>query len=134
MQWYLGVLKQYANFHGRARRTEFWMYALFNALIAAVLLILNAVVSKGSVSGPFYLLLVLYNLAVLLPSLAVGVRRLHDTNRSGFWILIGLIPLVGAIILIVFYASPGTQGPNSHGADPKAVQPGGAYNPGAAPA
>lgn len=127
MQWYLGVLKQYANFSGRARRKELWMFALFNVVIAAVLLILNAAVSKGSVSGPFYILLVLYYLAVLLPSIAVGVRRLHDTNRSGFWILISLVPIVGSIVLLVFYLLPGDAGANSHGADPKAA--GGAYAP-----
>ncbi len=122
MEWYTKVLKNYVGFSGRARRTEFWMFALFNAIIAGVLNVLWRMTDVGA----FYWLYVLYAVAVFLPSLAVGVRRLHDTNRSGWWILIGLIPIVGAIVLIVFYATEGNRGANQYGEDPKAIESGAA--------
>ncbi|WP_323100212.1 DUF805 domain-containing protein [Intrasporangium sp. YIM S08009] len=122
MEWYTKVLQNYVGFSGRARRTEFWMFALFNAIIAGVLNVLWRVTDVGV----FYWLYVLYAVAVFLPSLAVGVRRLHDTNRSGWWILIGLIPIVGAIVLIVFYATEGNRGANQYGEDPKAIESGAA--------
>ena len=118
MQWYLKVLRQYTDFNGRARRTEYWMFTLFSVIISVVLAILDAVLD--TYAGGFGLLGVLYSLAVLLPSLAVGARRLHDTGRSAWWLLIGLIPLIGTIVLIVFFALDGYRGPNAHGPDPKA--------------
>lgn len=115
MNWYLDVLKKYAVFTGRARRTEYWMFVLFNVIIAAVLCVVEGLLgSPGIICG-------LYSLAVILPSLGVAVRRLHDTNRSGWWILIGLVPLIGAIVLFIFMVLPGTPGENSFGADPKAA-------------
>jgi len=117
MQWYLKVLRQYADFNGRARRTEYWMFTLFSVIISVVLAILDSVL--GASAGGFGLLQGLYALAVLLPSLAVGARRLHDTGRSGWWLLIGLIPLIGAIVLIVFFVIDGDRGPNAYGPDPK---------------
>lgn len=131
MNWYVKVLKQYVDFSGRARRTEYWMFALFNAIVAIVLSLIDGFVlgsgafaaSAGGGSAGFSVNLgilgTIYSLAVLLPSLGVAVRRLHDTNRSGWWLLIGLIPIIGAIVLLVFLVSEGTRGPNSHGADPK---------------
>ena len=118
MEWYLKVLRQYADFNGRARRTEYWMFTLFSVIISVVLALIDNLVIGTSATG-FGVLGLIYSLAVLLPSLAVGARRLHDTNRSGWWLLIGLIPLVGAIILIVFFATEGNRGPNPHGPDPK---------------
>ena len=116
MNWYLTVLKNYAGFSGRARRTEFWMFVLVSFLISIVLGIIDAILDTKI---PGYL----YNLAVLIPSLAVGVRRLHDTGRSGLWLLIGLVPLVGGIVLIVFWATEGEAGSNAYGSNPKlAVQ------------
>ncbi|MGW0468814.1 DUF805 domain-containing protein [Streptomyces sp. NPDC003027] len=112
MNWYLDVLKKYAVFSGRARRKEFWMFTLFNVLISIVLSVIDAALG-------IQLLSLIYTLAVLIPALAVSVRRLHDTGRSGWWILIGLVPLVGFIILIVFYASEGNQTENAHGPNPK---------------
>ncbi|MFF7178403.1 DUF805 domain-containing protein [Streptomyces sp. NPDC008121] len=112
MNWYLDVLKKYAVFSGRARRKEFWMFTLFSVLISIVLTIIDSMLG-------IQLLSLIYSLAVLIPTLAVSIRRLHDTGRSGWWILIGLIPLVGAIILIVFYASEGNQTENAHGPNPK---------------
>lgn len=115
MNWYLAVLKNYAGFSGRARRTEYWMFALVNFVITLVLEIL-AVVAR-----PLLFIEVIYGLAVLVPSLAVLSRRLHDTDKSFWWALIGIIPLVGSIVLIVFACLPGTPGPNKYGADPKQV-------------
>lgn len=121
MQWYLKVLRQYADFSGRARRTEFWMFVLFNVIAGVILNILDNALGltygpEGSTTG---YLGAIYGLAVLIPSLAVGARRLHDTARTGWWLLIGFIPLVGAIILIVFWASDGQRGPNQYGPNPK---------------
>ena len=136
MNWYLKVLKQYVDFSGRARRKEYWMFTLFNVIIMVVLSAVDGLVfgagsfagntDPGSVSASVNLgvLTTIYVLAVLLPSLAVSVRRLHDTDRSGWWLLIGLVPLVGGIVLLVFYVLAGTPGPNRFGADPKAVTAG----------
>jgi uncharacterized membrane protein YhaH (DUF805 family) len=115
MNWYLAVLKNYVGFSGRARRTEYWMFALFNCIVLLVLYILAIAVHA------LIVLYILYALAVLLPSLAVAFRRLHDTGRSAWWILIGLVPFVGGIVLLVFACLPGTPGPNQYGPDPKAV-------------
>ncbi|BDH03819.1 MULTISPECIES: DUF805 domain-containing protein [Streptomyces] len=112
MHWYVDVLKKYAVFSGRARRQEYWMFFLFNLIISIVLAIVDAALDTQ-------VLQLVYALAVLLPSLAVGVRRLHDTGRSGWMMLIGLIPLVGPIILIVFLASEGKPEVNQHGPNPK---------------
>ena len=117
MNWYLAVLKNYVGFSGRARRTEYWMFALFNAIIFLVLAILAAVTR----SPFFWVLYAIYALAVIIPSLAVTWRRMQDTGRNGLWILLGLIPLVGGIILLVFMLLPGTPGPNEFGPDPKAI-------------
>jgi uncharacterized membrane protein YhaH (DUF805 family) len=115
MQWYLAVLKNYVGFSGRARRTEYWMYTLFNFIIAMVLFVLDVATKTGF----FAALIVLYELAVLLPTLAVLVRRLHDIGQSGWWILISLVPFIGSIVLLVFTVLPGNQGPNKYGDDPK---------------
>ena len=114
MDWYLAVLKKYAVFEGRARRKEYWMFVLFNFIIAIVLSIVEGFVNaSGIISG-------LYSLAVFIPSIAVLARRLHDTNRSGWWILIGFVPLIGFIVLLVFAVMEGTNGSNDYGSDPKA--------------
>jgi uncharacterized membrane protein YhaH (DUF805 family) len=132
MQWYTDVIKKYVEFSGRARRKEFWMFVLINFAISVVLSIIDRVIGTDSANGGG-LLQSIYGLAVLLPSIAVAVRRLHDTNRSGWWILIGLIPLVGTIILIVFYATDGDAGDNKYGPDPKAAERSGAAFPGGEP-
>jgi uncharacterized membrane protein YhaH (DUF805 family) len=120
MQWYMDVLRQYAVFTGRARRTEYWMFTLFSVIIALVLAVLDYALGLSFMPGGTGLLGLLYSLAVLLPSLGVSIRRLHDTGRSGWWLLIALVPLVGGIVLIVFLATAGTVGSNSYGPDPKA--------------
>jgi len=113
MNWYLEVLKKYAVFSGRARRTEFWMFVLVNFIITLVLAVIESLLGSGGVLGG------LYGLAVLIPGLAVSVRRLHDTNRSGWWYLINLIPLIGWIIFIIFAAQDSQPGPNQYGPNPK---------------
>jgi len=121
MQWYLDVLKKYVVFSGRARRKEFWMFTLFSAIISIVLSVIDRAIGTDSSTGTG-LLGGIYSLLVLLPSLAVTVRRLHDTNRSGAWIFIGLLPIIGWIVLLVFTVQEGTPGENSHGPDPKAAE------------
>jgi uncharacterized membrane protein YhaH (DUF805 family) len=121
MQWYMQVLRQYTVFTGRARRTEYWMFTLFSTMIAIVLAVLDNSLGLSFMPGGTGLLGLLYSLAVLLPSIGVSIRRLHDTGRSGWWLLIALIPLVGVIVLIVFLATAGNAGPNSYGQDPKAT-------------
>jgi len=117
VQWYLEVLKKYAVFDGRAHRTEFWMFALVNFIIGIILGILDGILGTPGASGLGFLG-GLYGLAVLVPSLAVAVRRLHDIGRSGWWLLVGLIPLIGFIVLIVWYAKEGDRSPNEYGPDP----------------
>jgi uncharacterized membrane protein YhaH (DUF805 family) len=113
MNWYLEVLQKYTVFTGRAHREEYWMFVLFNMIIAFAL---NFI--EGLAGGPG-LLASIYSLAVLLPSIAVGIRRLHDTGRSGWWLLIALVPLVGTIVLIVFMVQDSKPGDNLYGPNPK---------------
>ena len=115
MEWYLKVLREYVGFSGRARRKEYWMFFLFNMIASLILSVVEYYAGLPSfLSG-------LYSLAVLLPSLAVTFRRLHDTGRSGAWILIALIPLVGAIILLVFMCTDSQSDDNKYGPNPKAT-------------
>lgn len=115
MNWYLKVLKQYADFNGRARRKEYWMFTLFSALIS------YAIQGIGFATGieAFTYLAIIYSVAVFIPSLAVVVRRLHDVEKSGWFWFIVLIPLVGVIWLLVLLCTNGTEGPNKYGLDPK---------------
>jgi uncharacterized membrane protein YhaH (DUF805 family) len=108
--WKRVVLERYAQFEGRSGRAEFWWYFLAGVIISIVFNILIAITSF------FWVIYVIYGLAVLIPGLAVAIRRLHDTDKSGWWLLIGLVPLVGIIVLIVFWATEGTPGPNQFGA------------------
>lgn len=119
MKWYLMALKKYAEFNGRSRRQEYWMFLLFNMIFAMVVMALDNVLGIAMESigyGPLY---GLYTLAMFIPGLSVGVRRLHDIEKSGWMMLIALIPLIGAIWLIVLFAKNGTVGPNQYGEDPK---------------
>ena len=108
-QNYVNVLKNYVTFSGRATRSEYWYFILVNFIIAVLIGIIGVLVHLPVLSD-------LYSLAILLPSFAVGARRLHDTDRSGWWLLIGLIPLVGAIVLLVFFVQKGTEKENRFGA------------------
>jgi len=118
ISWYLAALKKYAVFSGRAQRKEYWFFVLFNVLIVLALGFVEGALgiapeSDASVLG------MLYILAVLLPIYAVSVRRLHDTGRSGWWILIGFIPLLGGIIFLIFMIQEGDVGQNAYGSNPK---------------
>ena len=117
MDWYLAVLKKYAEFSGRARRKEYWMFALVSFLVSVVIGVLATMVSALGV------LTWVYTLATLIPSIAVGVRRLHDTGRSGWWGLLALIPLIGTIIVVVFLCQDGQAGDNAWGPNPKTSAP-----------
>ncbi len=111
MNWYLAALKKYVDFSGRARRKEYWFFFLFNIIIMIVLTAIDAMLGLGFLG-------LIYALAVILPAISVTIRRLHDTDRVGWWILIGLVPVVGGIILLVFMVLPGTSGDNQFGPDP----------------
>jgi uncharacterized membrane protein YhaH (DUF805 family) len=115
MDWYLTVLKKYAVFSGRARRREYWTFTLVNILIGIALGIITFVVPPLRALGH------VYSLVLLIPSLAVFVRRLHDTGRSGWWFFIGFIPLVGAILLLLFLALDSEPEHNQYGPNPKAA-------------
>ena len=119
MNWYLKVLKQYADFAGRARRKEYWMFTLFNIIFLFLAAIIDNILGIAYEAIGYGPLSTLYMLAVLIPGLAVTVRRLHDIGKSGWWILIGLIPVVGAIVLLVFMVMDSQPGGNQFGPNPK---------------
>ncbi|WP_298495405.1 DUF805 domain-containing protein [uncultured Maritimibacter sp.] len=126
------VFSKYATFSGRSRRAELWWFVLFCFIANLVLSVVDsflfgATTETGSLATGDYsfssqtdtpILSMIFALATLIPSIAVGVRRMHDINRSGWWLLIWFIPLVGWIILIVWYAKAGDRGPNRFGPDP----------------
>lgn len=114
MNWYLEPWKKYADFSGRACRAEYWIFTLINFVIALVITFSENIVGSPGI------LSILFSLAVLLPSLAVGVRRLHDTGRSGWWILIALVPMIGTIIVLILFALPGKPEGDKYGPDPLA--------------
>ncbi|MFF3209747.1 DUF805 domain-containing protein [Streptomyces sp. NPDC002886] len=115
MHYFTDVVKRYVDFNGRARRQEYWMYVLFYVALVVVAMIIDFAAGTYPL---FYLLVVL---GLFLPTLGVGVRRLHDQDKSGWWILVGIIPFVGWIWAIVLMATEGTPGPNQYGPSPKAV-------------
>ena len=119
MNWYIEVLKKYAVFSGRARRKEYWFFALFNVIIIIALTLIDVSVGLYDVVADIGLLSGLYSLAVFVPSIAVSIRRLHDTDRTGWWLLIAFIPLIGAIVLLVFALLDSTPGDNRYGPNPK---------------
>lgn len=120
IEWYKKVvLNNYANFNGRARRSEYWYFTLMNIIIAVILAVIDSVAGLtfgGLTSGPIG---TLYSLAVFIPGLAVLVRRLHDVGKSGWFFFIILIPLVGVIWLLVLLCTDGEKGTNQYGSDPK---------------
>ncbi|MDF7679218.1 DUF805 domain-containing protein [Enterobacteriaceae bacterium ESL0689] len=127
MHWYFKALRNYAVFSGRASRMEYWMYTLITTIISIIIMILDITLFDWQPLtdtlygtrfswGP---LLSIYILLTFLPNLALSFRRLHDTDHSAWWLLISLVPLVGGIVLLVFYCLPGTQGDNRFGPDPK---------------
>lgn len=125
MDWFVAALKKYAVFTGRARRKEYWYFVLFYLLIHAGLSFIQSML-WGTYGTYYYgghggILTSFFALVMLVPSLAVGVRRLHDTNRSGWWLLIGMIPIVGAVILIWFMVQDSQPGNNRFGPNPKTM-------------
>jgi uncharacterized membrane protein YhaH (DUF805 family) len=127
MNWYLKVLNNYAVFSGRARRKEYWMFVLVFLITLIIAAILDNVLGitfkfgegEMAMKFPYGYIYVLYSLALLIPSLAVGVRRLHDTGRSGWMMLLCLIPIIGGIWLLVLMLIEGTPGENEYGLNPK---------------
>lgn len=114
MEWYIKVLKNYVTFTGRARRKEYWMFTLFNIIVSIVLSIITGFIGLPEIA-------ILYSLAVFLPSIAVAIRRLHDTGRSGWWLLISFVPFIGIIILIIFTVQESHE-ENQYGENPKLVE------------
>lgn len=143
MEWMTMPLKRYAEFSGRSRRKEYWMYVLLIVIVAVVLSVIETALGmRQMILGMYGPLTLLLWLATLCPNIAVGVRRLHDTNRSGWWMLIGIVPyaisiallfsgnlvmagilafaaLILGVVLLVFMVLDGTKGPNKYGPDPK---------------
>ena len=115
MNWYLEVVKKYAVFSGRAHRQEYWMFVLINLIIGFGLGFIEGLVGLPGV------LSTLYGLAILLPSLGVSIRRLHDTGRTGWWVLISFVPILGLIVLIVFMVKDSQPGDNMYGPNPRGI-------------
>lgn len=116
MNYFLAALKKYAVFSGRAQRAEYWYFFLFNLIICIVVQIIGAAAHSATVA---LTIVTIYGLALILPSLAVAVRRLHDTNHSGGWWFINLVPLIGGIWFFVLTVLDSTPGDNKYGPNPK---------------
>ncbi|WP_299774887.1 DUF805 domain-containing protein [uncultured Pseudoteredinibacter sp.] len=112
MEYFMDALKRYADFSGRARRKQYWMFVLFYFIFSIVVTIVDSILGTAFLG-------MIFGLAMLVPSLAIGARRLHDTGRTGWWQLIALIPLIGMIVLIVFYVQD-SHPDNDYGPNPKA--------------
>jgi uncharacterized membrane protein YhaH (DUF805 family) len=121
MEWYLMVWKKFGKFDGRSRRKEYWMFVLFNTLICLSLFLPCLALRMRGIGLIFFTLYVIYLLIALIPSIACAVRRLHDTGKSGWWLLIGLIPLI-SLLLIVFLAIDSEPDSNEYGPNPKFSQ------------
>lgn len=126
MKWYLKVLNNYATFSGRARRSEFWFFVLFNMIFAILAMaidnILGTTLNMGyRVSIPYGYIYLIYVLAVFIPGLAVAVRRLHDVGKSGWMYFVVLIPIIGAIWLLVLFFADSQSGSNKWGENPKEI-------------
>jgi uncharacterized membrane protein YhaH (DUF805 family) len=120
MDWYLEVWRKYGDFHGRARRREYWMFQLMNAVAVAAI---EGLVFAGGARlalGTFALLMV-YCIAAIIPNFAVTTRRLHDTGRPGWWQLIAFVPLIGIFIVLYFLVQDSETGSNEYGPNPKTV-------------
>ncbi len=120
LDWMLMPLRRYADFSGRSRRKEYWMFVLGVLIVTIVLSIVEGILGlSGMVAGAYGPVTALFFLGIIVPSIAVQVRRMHDQDKSGWWVLIALIPLIGSIVLLVFMCLEGTRGDNRFGADPK---------------
>lgn len=118
---YKKVWKNFANFNGRASRADYWWFVLANMIVSAVISLLAVMGGDSFVAVIFSALSGLYSLAILIPTLALSVRRLHDINKSGWWYLINLVPCIGVIVFLVFCCIAGTPGDNQYGPDPYQV-------------
>lgn len=121
MNWYLEALKKYAVFQGRSRRKEYWFFALFNIIISIVLSFIDVAAGIFSPATGIGLLSGLYALIILIPGISVTVRRLHDTGRTGWWLFIVFIPVIGLIVLLVFMVLDSDSTENAYGANPKSL-------------
>jgi len=119
----LQPFRKYADFKGRARRKEYWLYAVFVIVLMMVLTFLDVLLDLIHYESGIGLLSGLFLLGTIIPSTAVVVRRLHDIDRTGWWYLFAFVPLIGVIVLLIFACTPGTKGSNRFGADPKAAEP-----------
>ena len=119
MNWYLEVLKKYAAFDGRSRRKEYWFFILFNVLISMALAFIDRLMGNVDPETGLGLFSGIYALGVMIPGMAVSVRRLHDTGRSGWWLLINLVPVIGAIVFLYFMVLDSTPERNEYGPSPK---------------
>ena len=120
MEYFLHVVRNYAVFTGRARRKEYWMFILFNFLFSFAAMLADYILGTGVGGSPYGIIYSLYSLALIIPGIAVGVRRLHDVGKSGWFTLIVFVPVVGAVWLIILACTEGTHGENQYGPDPKA--------------
>ncbi|MDK1287594.1 DUF805 domain-containing protein [Pseudoalteromonas umbrosa] len=114
MEWYISVLKNYAVFEGRSRRKEYWMFFLFNFIASFIFGFFDGLFGTSFLS-------IIYALVILVPSIALSIRRLHDTGRSGWWLLIAFVPVIGALALLVFAVLEGDEGENQYGPNPKGL-------------
>ena len=122
MSWFLMAIKKYAQFDGRSQRSEYWFFALFYILFAIAATLIDVGIGSYDPQSGFGLLSAILAIGLFIPSLSVSVRRLHDTDRSGWWLLICLIPLVGAIWFLVLMVFDSTPGNNRFGPNPKALE------------
>jgi len=122
-QYFVDTLKNnYANFEGRARRSEYWYFTLFSFLISIAFSVLTVILGS-TIGGIVSIISMIFSLAIFVPSIALGVRRLHDIGKPGWWFLIILIPLIGIIVLIVFFVTDSQPGTNMYGPNPKNSNP-----------
>lgn len=122
-QWMIEPIRNYAKFSGRARRAEYWWFALFVIIVSFVLGAIEAMIFGPGAFAPYGIgpIAGLFTLAILVPSIALTFRRLHDLDRSAWWVLLGLIPVIGTLVLLFWYVQRGTPGDNRFGPDPLAT-------------
>ena len=122
MQWLKEVIAKYATFRGRARRREYWRYILYYVIAFVTLVLIDMLTGTFNMESQLGFLSGLFLLFMLIPSVAVAVRRLHDTERGGWWLLLAFLPLIGQLVLLFFFIQEGDEGDNAYGPDPKFAQ------------